>query len=574
MRELVFDRRKVLAAVAGAGVAATVATRLPGRSRRENLVPIDGTRAAGKGTSGGRTAFASQDDSYARAAATLRSAKAPPTSAVQFASAGEAAAHTRPTVPTILATDDPIAHLLRRATWAPTPALATLVRAQGIDAWLEAQLAPETLSDGPADAAWAAFPMASADPATVRATIVPGSWDAMTYFGEATMARQIWSQRQLFEIMVDVWANHLNVPVPGPGGNWDVGPAYHRDVIRAHALGSFSDMLVAAARHPAMLRYLNGEESTRQAVNENYGRELLELHTVSVTAGYSEADVRNSAYILTGRTVAADRVPGPPGTFVYDPSRHWTGRVKVMDFEHDNASAAGGMAVGDAYLRHLAALPATARTVARKIAVRFVADVPSPDLVDRLAKAYLDNGTQIVPVLRAMFRSGEFWAAVGQKVRRPHENIVASVRALGFQPGADTQRGVDAFYRWTVNMGQRPLGWPSPNGYPDVHAAWRSAGAVVDSWNNHRLMLEDWAQGLVGPDPDRIGTEFPRATVGQYVDSLCLALCLQTFQPAHRNALIAFTGADAGTPAAQAGVAGMAKELIALVLDSPYFSLR
>src|SRR5690348_7715706 len=125
--------------------------------------------------------------------------------------------------------------------------------------------------------------------------------------------------------MVDVWANHLNVPSPGPGGTWDIAPAYHRDVIRAHALGSFSDMLVAAGRHPAMLKYLDGALSTREAVNENYGRELLELHTVGVTAGYSEADVRNSAYILTGRTVTGHGVMGPVSSFVYDPGRHWTG---------------------------------------------------------------------------------------------------------------------------------------------------------------------------------------------------------------------------------------------------------
>src|SRR5262245_30154753 len=242
MREQFVDRRKVLAAAAVTGVgavAAAVATRLPGRSRTEGLVPIDRHRA-GKGT--GRTAFASQDDSYAQAAAARSAGKAPPTAAVEYASASEAAAHTRVTVPTILATDDPVAHFLRRATWGPTPALVAAVRAQGIDAWLDGQLAPQTLPDAAADAAWAAFPMASADPAAVRAAITPGSWDAMTYFGEASMARQIWSQRQIYEVMVDVWANHLNVPVPGPGGNWDVGPAYHRDVIRAHALGSFGDM--------------------------------------------------------------------------------------------------------------------------------------------------------------------------------------------------------------------------------------------------------------------------------------------------------------------------------------------
>jgi uncharacterized protein (DUF1800 family) len=154
-------------------------------------------------------------------------------------------------------------------------------------------------------------------------------------------------------------------------------------------------MLLASARHPAMLRYLNNADSDKRSVNENYGRELLELHTVGIDGGYNETDVRNCAYVMTGRTVDRD------GNFVYDPRRHWTGAVKVMGFSHPNKKAAEGLAVGDALVRYLATHPSTARYIARKLAVRFVCDNPPNPLVDRLAQAYLQNGTAIVPVLAA-----------------------------------------------------------------------------------------------------------------------------------------------------------------------------
>ena len=137
-------------------------------------------------------------------------------------------------------------------------------------------------------------------------------------------------------------------------------------------------MLLASARHPAMMRYLDNASSQKRSVNENYGRELLELHTVGRDAGYTEVDVRNSAYILTGRTVNRQ------AQFTYEARRHWTGEVKVMDFTNPNGDAAAGMDLGDAYVRYLAFHPATATRIAHKLARRFVCDDPPQTLVDRL----------------------------------------------------------------------------------------------------------------------------------------------------------------------------------------------
>ena len=563
------SRRTLLAGVAGLGAAAAVAgTRPSGGGLADALDRIrTGQAHRSADTAAGSGGYANRDESYAQSMGGRISAEQEPGPTLVFASASEAAAATAVTVPTILDTTDPALHLLRRTTFGLTPELVDEVHTSGIDAWIAAQLDPGAIPDPDGDRAWGAYPLAGADPATVRAQVRRSAWDASSEVSAATFARQIWSQRQLFEVVVDFWANHLNVPTPGPG-SWDVGGSYQRDVIRAHALGSFTDMLLAAGRHPATLRYLTADQSTKDSVNENYGRELLELHTVGVASGYTEDDVRNSAYVLTGRTVVGQQGPGEEGTFRYDPAKHWVGPVRVLDFAHENATAGGGLEVGDAYLRHLAAHPATARTIAHKLGVRFVSDTPSPALVDRLATAYLDAGTAIVPVLDVLFRSAEFWGSVGQKTRRPAENIAASARILGASPEGDFRHSATALYNTLRRAGQQALAWPAPNGYPDVHAAWRSAAGLVGCWNVHRMLVFDWQDGLSRPDP--VALAGGATTVGAFVDNLCARLCFQPFQPAHRDALVAFLGGD---PAATVrdDVAGPA---VVLVLDSPYFALR
>jgi uncharacterized protein (DUF1800 family) len=166
-------------------------------------------------------------------------------------------------------------------------------------------------------------------------------------------------------------------------------------VVRKHALGRFSDMLLASARDPAMLRYLDNASSDERNVNENYGARLLGLHSVGIDGRYTETDVRQSAYIMTGRTVSNGHVR-------YDARRHWTGKVKVLGFSHDNKSAAQGLAVGD--VRDLPGQArATAGTSPASSPCGSSPDSPPKSLVDRLAQAYLDNGTAIVPVLRVLF---------------------------------------------------------------------------------------------------------------------------------------------------------------------------
>jgi len=470
------------------------------------------------------------------------------------------AATARPTKPGIFSTD-PVLHLARRATFGPRPGDLVDLRTLGIDAWLSRQLAPETIPDDAADEAWALFPLAGASVDAVRAALPSFSWDAEWKTAQATLARQILSQRQLYEQVVDVMANHVHVAVPCEA--WDSAPSYIAEVIRPHAMGRYRDLLLAAMRHPAMMQYLNNDVSSKALVNENLGRELLELHTVGL--GYTEADVVASAKVLTGRMVEN-------GSFRYRPEYHWTGPLRIMGWASANPTAAEGLAVGDDYLTYLAGHPSTARNIARKLAVRFVSDSPPASLVDRMAAAYLAHDTDLRAVLDCLFRSPEFWASTGQKTRRPLEDVVGAARVLDLRPGPGTRAVIETLY-WVVRSnGHAPLGWDPPNGYPDVAAAWTNAGSLVNRWSMHRALVNNWWQEMtVTLMVDAV--PWQGLTAGQWVDALSLRLLGQTMTPARRDVVVAVAkGIGPSAPAVEAS--WWAWTLIPLILDSPYFQLR
>ncbi|WP_218566353.1 DUF1800 domain-containing protein [Vallicoccus soli] len=467
---------------------------------------------------------------------------------------------------------DPLLHLLRRATYGPTPASVAAARALGAGAWLEQQLAPGSIPDPVCDEVVGRLEGLRWEIWEVRDRLSSfGSWTMMGRLTTAAVARAVWSERQLLEVMVDFWGNHLNATCPS-SEVWDNRAHYDETVLRRHALGTFSDMLVAATTHPAMLRYLDGASSTDRAPNENLGRELLELHTVGIGAGYTEADVRTSALILTGLSVNSDS-----GEYQYKPWNHWVGPVSILGFSHANATEVGGHDVAVAYLRHLAAHPSTARHLAHKLCVRFVADEPPAALVDRLAALYLAEGTAIVPVLRALFTSPEFAASVGAKTKRPYEDLVSTLRVLQVRPEATGTKGMDAFGWQAEGLGQRPLAWPAPNGYPDVAAAWQSPAMTLGRWNMHRAHVDAWwSKELTRPTPRQLLPATLPATYGELVDAMCLRLVQRTVAAPQRAALLAFLGKTASTAVkpTDGAVQWNLGELAALILDSPYFQVR
>jgi uncharacterized protein (DUF1800 family) len=464
---------------------------------------------------------------------------------------------------------DPIAHLLRRAAHGPTPAALAEAGRLGPAGWLDRQLNSTSIDDAACDALLARLPLANAAIATVRAKLPVHSYEAFRQLGKATVARAIWSNRQLFETTVGFWANHLHVTAPS-NGVWDSRPDYDATVLRRYAFGTFAEMLKASARHPAMLTYLDNRSSTKVRPNENYARELMELHTVGLI--YSEADVQAAARLLTGLTVTTS------GGYTYNAAQHATGAVTVLGFSHPNATAEGGEAAVLALLDYLARHPATAERLATKLCVRFVSDTPPATLVAALAKIYLDNGTAIAPVLRALFTSAEFAASIAQKVRTPFEDLTAAVRTLGLGPEPTGTVALEALYNVTVNAGNAPGRWPTPDGFPDVAAAWASPAGFLLRCNNHLNLAAGWYPQQLTRPANMLSALVPvlPATYGALVDALAKRLLGTAMLPAHRTAITAVAGKTPASAltATDTAVAGVLPYVIALVLDSPYFQLR
>ncbi|HTY71793.1 MAG TPA: DUF1800 domain-containing protein [Actinomycetes bacterium] len=529
-----------------------------------------------------------------------------------------------PTSHRYLATD-PVLHLIRRATYGYTPTLEKEVRAVGTRTWLEQQLAPSTVSDTTMDAILAKhFPRLNWTIRQVWDTnqFTNYSGDMMTDTLLATVARSLWSKRQLFEVMVEFWSNHLNVTCPSDSV-WDNRHLYDRDVIRKHALGNFKDMLLASAKHPAMLNYLNQAESTKDQPNENYGREVLELHTVGVDAGYDENDIYASAKILTGLTLKNLKPPyddnsGNPKNaswthleYYYDTTIHYPSPVQVMGHTFNTHKASGGEADANAYLLWLARHPKTAQRLALKLATHFVSDNPPDSLVTRMANAYTANDTAIVPVLRTLFTSREFATSVEQKVKRPYEDIVGALRTLGVtqSPLPDVpavsddpswRDGLQAIYWQLQDMGHAPMNWPQPDGYPDVAVSWQSSSGLLGRWSTHMSHVAGWwpsasDKTLTWPKSPVDGKKYPNQsslaryllpatlpkTWGSYVDGLAVRLLGQTLRPEHKTAVLAFMGKSATGAITQDLTAyndgwfsWQMPKVVALILDSPYHEMR
>lgn len=463
------------------------------------------------------------------------------------------------------------AHLLRRATLGARAADVADITQQGIEAWVSQQLSPATIPVPEAAAAWAAFPLAGAPTTTILAKTSNYSWDAMLQTAYATLGMQIFSSRHLWEITIDVFANHLHVPIPGE--QWASSPDYYVNVIRANSFGKFSTMLLAAMKHPAMLNFLNNDESRKAHVNENLGRELLELHTVGIAGGYTEDDVKNSARILSGRSWEGwlEGRRSTYGQYRFNAGDHYVGPVKVLGFSHANATAAGGEAVGDEYLLYLARHPATAQKIARKIATRFVSDSPSNDLVDRLAAVYLQYDTDISQVVRAVFLSSDFWAAMGTRMRRPLEDAVGTARVLGVTRGANVAKALSHLF-WTLSdSGHTPHGWLPPNGYPDVAAAWLGGGAMIQRWNVHRNFIW-WGFEFGKVEPHQLIPQTATLTADAWLRQIVAKLTIVPMSEQHLTAIL--TGSGLKPQNIIRDHWWKSGRAIALVLDSPYFQLR
>ena len=327
---------------------------------------------------------------------------------------------------------------------------------------------------------------------------------------QAKLLRAIYSERQLDEVMTDFWFNHFNVFI-GKGPDHYLITSYERDVLRPHALGKFEELLIATAKSPAMLVYLDNflsvgpnsdvalgipkdprplrrrgfeprfprrpnpqaHKAKRSGLNENYGRELMELHTVGVSGGYNQKDVTEVARVFTGWTVEK---PQQGGGFKFDPRMHDPGTKIVLGHRIKNH----GEKEGHEVLHLLAHHPSTAKFISTKLAMRFVADDPPPSLIDRMAQTFLKKDGEIREVLRTMFTAPEFWApdAYRAKVKTPLEFVVSAVRTTG----ADV---TDArpLVRELNQLGMPLYGMQPPTGYSMKAETWVNSSALLARMN-------------------------------------------------------------------------------------------
>jgi hypothetical protein len=396
---------------------------------------------------------------------------------------------TQPTQPTSMrgeAIPSPAdRNILSRFSWGITPALVReSADAGGARSWFERQLEPDSIADPIADGLVDWWPHLAWSPAEKVAADQAGELGAFGQdrdFARWTLLRRMTSNRQLLEVMTDVWGNLLYISLGAK--SFPHRPRYDA-TIRAHALGTYEQLLTAAVLHPCMLCFLDNDKSTKTAPNENLGRELLELHTVGRRAGYTERDVRHSMRILTGHRVYKD---GTCEGF-YAPEDHYVGRVHVLDFAKPNRRP-DGQGVSRKYLSYLAHHESTANRIAKLLAVRFVSDNPSKELVDALAATYLESGTDIPATLRALVDSDEFAGSIGQKVRTPVEDFVNTYRTMQvtvLPPGDGDDDAATTILTSCASMGQQIFEWPRPDGFPDSGEAWSSACRMLGSWQVHK----------------------------------------------------------------------------------------
>jgi len=468
------------------------------------------------------------------------------------------------TAPASAAIDD-ASHVLARLTFGARPGDYARVAALGAKAFIEEQLAPEKIRDGLCervirhefeslaepdsvffprtddgkDPLTALFPTLKSAGARVGDLYEYKEKVLLNDLTRATILRAVLSERQLFEVMVNFWSDHFNID-PSKGDCKWLKAADDRDVIRKHALGNFREMVRASAVSPAMLWYLDGRANRRtkpdEKPNENYARELMELHTLGVHGGYTQQDVMEVARCLTGWTCRAKK-------------KFFKGRVEFHKYEHDDGAkrvlgveipAGLGAADLDRVLAIVTAHPSTASHIAWKLCRRFIADEPPKAAVDATARAFAESQGDIKTTLRALFARPEFWAPETRtaKFKRPFHFVVSALRATNAETDASKQL-VD----YLLRMGHAPFRYPTPDGYPEEATHWKStllwrwnfAGALVDNQikgtrvSRAELLRKVGLEGLAATFLGRQPTSEERAAFREAGD-LAVVLASPAFQ--------------------------------------------
>jgi uncharacterized protein (DUF1800 family) len=379
---------------------------------------------------------------------------------------------------------------LAKLTYGATTADRASFRKLGLDGWLADQLNPKKSESAAVAANLAKFSALNMDQPEIQKTFpysVNGGLVAEE-LAHATLYRRLNSSLQLYETLVEFMQDYVPVPLYSDPVK---RLSYDRDAIRPNVLKTYPDLLWATAQHPAMLQFLSGYANTKQHPNENFGRELLELFTVTTATPYTQDDVVNAARVFSGISWRDDTFE----TTVWV-DNHWTGTVKVLDWTDSNTgqSPAQVFATAKSLVTHLALMPETAKAFATRMARRYVADVPSAAIVSAMQATYLSTKGSIPEVVKTMVKHPDFVASTGKKLKRPVEFMLSTMRTLGVQLDGRIQFGdvtfsdyfkgsnLQTFFWSTIQQGHSPFNWPTPDGYPDTEASWTTMSAQVLRW--------------------------------------------------------------------------------------------
>jgi uncharacterized protein (DUF1800 family) len=338
------------------------------------------------------------------------------------------------------------------------------------------------------------------------------------------LLRAVYSPAQLKEQMVWFWFNHFNV-FPQKGYVKFLAGDYVERAIRPYALGHFRDLVLATLRHPAMLQYLDNWQNAANKINENYARELMELHTLGVDGGYTQADVQELAHVLTGVGINANReeprLPPPlrhyllhDGLFEFNPARHDFGDRMLLG----QKIRGGGFDEVERAVELIVKQPACAKLVSRELAIYFVADDPPPALVDAMARTFQRSGGDIAEVLRTLFESQEFGASLGRKFKDPMHWVVSSVR-MAYD--GKTITNIQPLLNWLNSQGEAPFGHGAPDGYAMTESAWASSGQLSRRFEIARGIGNGNAGLFDAPGgPPQQAAAFPQLSSRLYYDGV------------------------------------------------------
>jgi uncharacterized protein (DUF1800 family) len=433
--------------------------------------------------------------------------------------------------------------VFNRFGYGPRPGDVDRIEKIGLPSYLRQQLSPETIPDLDVEKQLRDFPTLSMttsqimsefsdpdqklSPEMQKEMFPPYKRPArlLLELQEGKLIRAISSERQLQEVMVDFWFNHFNV-FWGKDADRRMVTSFERDAIRPHALGTFRDLLMATARHPAMLFYLDNWMSVRKdmpqggagqgqrGLNENYARELLELHTLGVEGGYTQKDVIEVARCFTGWSIDQ---PNKIGSFVFRPLAHDNGEKVVLGHR---IAPGGGERDGAEVIEILARHPSTATFIATKLVRRFVSDDPPYGLVQRVAETFKQTDGNIRSLLVTIINSPEFFAAANYrgKIKTPFEFVASAVRAAN-----GTTDGSPALVAAVAQTGEPLYLASAPNGYPDTAGPWLNSASLLNRMNFLSSLMANQLPG-VRVDLRPLLEDANRRDMSQVLDYLAIGL--------------------------------------------------